>query len=290
MKELEYVKRFRVDKPEGFSVRDFNPTDTSGFDRSEAEAELHNLIERLVDLQLRLYAEHSWAVLVILQGVDAAGKDSAIRHVMARFNPLGCSAHSFKVPEPHELDHDFLWRAALRLPARGQVGVFNRSYYEEVLTVRVHIDLLANERLPAQLITKSIWAERFEDINAFERHLARNGTVVIKFHLFISKEEQRRRLLARLDDPAKRWKFSRNDVTDHRLWEYYVDAYVDMVRKTSTRGAPWYVVPADRKWFAHLVVARVMVDVLDGLDLKFPEVGQANSGDLAKIRRAFSDQ
>lgn len=290
MKELEYVKRFRVDKPEGFSLRGFNPTDTSGFDRSEAEAELLNLIERLVDLQLRLYAEHRWAVLVILQGVDAAGKDSAIRHVMARFNPLGCSAHSFKVPEPHELDHDFLWRAALRLPARGQVGVFNRSYYEEVLTVRVHIDLLANERLPAQLITKSIWAERFEDINAFERHLVRNGTVVIKFHLSISKEEQRRRLLARLDDPAKRWKFSRNDVTDHRLWEYYVDAYVDMIRKTSTHGAPWYVVPADRKWFAHLVVARVMVDVLDGLDLKFPEVGQANSEDLAKIRRALSDQ
>jgi PPK2 family polyphosphate:nucleotide phosphotransferase len=290
MKEPEYVKRFRVDKPEGFSLTAFDPRDTSGFNRSEADAELLKLIDRLVDLQLRLYAEHSWAVLVILQGVDAAGKDSAIRHVMSRFNPLGCHAHSFKAPEPHELDHDFLWRAALRLPARGQVGVFNRSYYEEVLTVRVHRDLLANERLPARLVTKTIWAERFEDINAFERHLARNGTVIIKFHLFISKEEQKRRLLARLDDPAKRWKFSMDDVTDHLLWDHHMDTYVDMVRNTSTHDAPWYVVPADHKWFAHLVVAKVMVDVLDGLDLKFPNAGKAVSSDFAQIRRALSDQ
>jgi PPK2 family polyphosphate:nucleotide phosphotransferase len=289
MKEPAFVRRFRVENPDGFSLKGFDAGDTAGLDRSKAEANLFaQLLGRLIDLQRRLYAEHTWAVLVILQGVDAAGKDSAIRHVMSGLDPLGCHAYSFKAPNSEELEHDFLWRAVLRLPARGNIGVFNRSYYEEVLVVRIHSDLLANERLPAKFATKTIWAGRFEDINTFERHLIRNGTVVIKFHLFISKEEQKRRLLARLDDPAKRWKFSMEDVAEHKLWNRYMDAYADMIRKTSTREAPWYVVPADHKWFAHLVVASVMVDVLDGLDLKFPSLSPATLEQFTQIRRALA--
>jgi PPK2 family polyphosphate:nucleotide phosphotransferase len=290
MKEPAFVKRFRVENPEGLSLKDFDAGETAGLDRSEAEANLAKLIKRLVDLQRRLYAEHTWAVLVVLQGVDTAGKDSTIRHVMSGFDPLGCHAHSFKEPNSEELDHDFLWRVALRLPIRGNIGIYNRSHYEEVLVVRVHSDLLANERLPPKLVTKTIWAERFEDINAFERHLIRNGTVVIKFHLFISQEEQKRRLLQRLDDPAKQWKFSIQDVTEHKLWNRYMDAYADMIRNTSTREAPWYVVPADHKWFAHLVVANVIAGVLEGLDLKFPSLSPAALEEFTQIRRALLEE
>jgi PPK2 family polyphosphate:nucleotide phosphotransferase len=209
---------------------------------------------------------------------------------MSGLNPLGCHAHSFRPPSSDELDHDFLWRAAVHLPRRGSIGIFNRSYYEEVLVVRVHHDLLANEQLPPKLVTKRIWDERFEDINAFERYLARNGTAVVKIHLLISKEEETRRLLERLDDPAKRWKFSLQDVAERKLWDRYMDAYEEMIRNTSTREAPWYVVPADHKWFAHLVVAEVMIDVLDQLDLKIPKVDQVALRELKQIREALMEQ
>ena len=238
-------------------------------------------------MQERLYAENSWALLIILQGIDAAGKDGAIKHVMAGLNPQGCIVHPFKAPTADELDHDFLWRAAARLPPRGDIAIFNRSYYEEVLVVRVHDDLLEKQRLPTKLVTKQIWKQRFADINDFERHLVRNGTVVIKFHLRISKEEQKRRLLARLDEPAKRWKFSMGDLAERKLWDRYMDAYEDMIRNTSTAEAPWYVVPADNKWFARLVMSTVIVDVLDRLDLEYPKFnGRALRG-MKRMRKAL---
>ena len=292
MKEPELVKRFKIEKPNRFRLKDLDPGDTAGLDLNKAAATslLAKHIERLANLQQRLYAEHTWALLIILQGVDAAGKDSTIRHVMSGLNPLGCHAHSFKPPSADELDHDFLWRAAVHLPRRGSIGIFNRSHYEEVLVVRVHHDLLANERLPPKLVTKRIWDERFEDINAFERYLTRNGTAVVKIHLLISKEEQTRRLLERLDDPAKRWKFSLQDVAERKLWDPYMDAYEEMIRNTSTREAPWYVVPADHKWFAHLVVAKVMIDVLDQLDLQIPKADQVALRELKQIREALMEQ
>jgi PPK2 family polyphosphate:nucleotide phosphotransferase len=240
-----------------------------------------------MDLQERLNAEHSWALLIILQGVDAAGKDGAIKHVMSGLNPQGCTVHSFKVPTREELDHDFLWRAAVRLPPRGDIGIFNRSYYEEVLVVRVHDDLLGKQGLPSKLVTKRIWEERFADINAFERHLVHSGTVVVKFHLRISKEEQKRRLLARLDEPAKRWKFETADLIERKLWDAHMSAYEEMIRNTSTAEAPWYVVPADNKWFARLVMSTVILDVLDRLDLAFPKFGRPALRDMKRMRRAL---
>jgi len=238
-------------------------------------------------LQELLYAENSWAVLIILQGIDAAGKDGAIKHVMSGLNPQGCIVHPFQVPTADELDHDYLWRAAARLPPRGDIAIFNRSYYEEVLVVRVHDDLLAKQRLPAKLVTKRIWTERFADINDFERHLVRNGTVVIKFHLRMSKEEQKRRLLARLDEPAKRWKFSMDDLAQRKLWGRYMDAYEDMIRNTSTADVPWYVVPADNKWFARLVMSTVIVDVLEGLDLKYPKFNGRALRAMKRMRKTL---
>ena len=225
-----------------------------------------------------------WAVLVVLQGMDAAGKDGVIKHVMAGINPQGCQVHPFKAPSADELDHDFLWRAAIRLPARGDINIFNRSYYEEVLVVRVHPEILARQKLPAKLIGKDIWKERFEDIRAFERHLARSGVAVLKFFLHISKEEQRRRLLDRIEEPAKRWKFAMGDIAERKLWDKYMAAYEDMVRATSRPHAPWYVVPADNKWFARLVVARAMVERLEGLGLEFPKVEGAALEELQKVR------
>ena len=226
-------------------------------------------------------------MLIILQGIDAAGKDGAIKHVMSGLNPQGCIVHPFKAPTTDELDHDYLWRAAQRLPPRGDIAIFNRSYYEEVLVVRVHDDLLEKQRLPSELVGKRIWKDRFADINAFERHLVRNGTVVIKFHLRISKAEQKRRLLARLDEPAKRWKFSMADVAERKLWGRYMDAYEDMIRTTSSANAPWYVVPADNKWFARLVMSTVIVDVLDGLDLQYPKFDRPALRDMKRMRKAL---
>jgi PPK2 family polyphosphate:nucleotide phosphotransferase len=287
MNHVKLPKRFRVEKPERFRLRDFDPAETAGFTKEAADRIVAKHAPRLADLQERLYAENKWALLIILQGVDAAGKDGAIKHVMAGLNPQGCIVHPFKVPTAEELDHDYLWRAAARLPPRGDIGIFNRSYYEEVLVVRVHDDLLEKQRLPAKLVTKRIWKERFRDINAFERHLVRNGTVIIKFHLRISKEEQKRRLLARLDEPAKRWKFSMADLAERKLWDQYMDAYEDMICNTSTAEAPWYVLPSDSKWFARLVMSTVIIDVLDRLDLEFPKFDRPALRSMKRMRKTL---
>jgi PPK2 family polyphosphate:nucleotide phosphotransferase len=287
MKPAKLVKRFRIDKPNRFRLAAVDPADSAGLDieKDAAKTLLADGVARLADLQQRLYATDHWAVLAIFQAMDAGGKDSAIKHVMSGVNPQGVQVHSFKPPSAQELDHDFLWRAAVHLPERGRIGIFNRSHYEEVLVVRVRRELLQREELPPQLVTKNIWKERFQDIRAFERHLARNGTLVVKFFLHISKEEQRRRFLERLDDPAKRWKFSIDDVADRKLWDCYMEAYEDMVRNTSTPEAPWYVIPADNKWFARLVVAAALVETMERLDLHFPKIEGAALNELMKVRK-----
>jgi PPK2 family polyphosphate:nucleotide phosphotransferase len=240
---------------------------------------------RIAKLQELLYAQDQWAVLIVIQAMDAAGKDSLIKHVMSGVNPQGCEVHPFKAPSPQELDHDFLWRAAIHLPERGHIGIFNRSHYEEVLVVRVHPELLEREKLPPKLISKNIWDERFKDIRAFEHHLARNGTKIVKFHLRISKEEQRKRFLERLDSPTKRWKFSMTDVAERQLWDKYMDAYEDMIRNTSTAYAPWYVVPADNKPVAHLIASAAIVEAMEELKLSVPKV--ATSPELKQVREAL---
>jgi PPK2 family polyphosphate:nucleotide phosphotransferase len=289
MKSAKLIKPFRIDKPQRFRLADHDPADTRGLDvdKQEAKSMLAGDIERLAELQELLYAHHRWAVLAIFQAMDAGGKDSAIKHVMTGVNPQGCEVHAFKAPSAEELDHDFLWRATTRLPRRGHIGIFNRSYYEEVLVVRVKRELLEREELPPELIGSGIWKQRFEDIRVFERHLMRNGTVIVKFHLRISKEEQERRFLQRLEDPTKRWKFSMEDIADRKLWDRYMDAYEDTIRHTSTPEAPWYVVPADNKWFARLVVAAALVDALKRLDLRFPKVGRAQLEEMRRIRKAL---
>jgi len=289
MKTAKFIKRYRVDDPDHFRLSECDPADTSelDFDKDDAEAMMAKDIDLLRDLQERLYAQNQWALLIVLQGMDAAGKDGAIKHAMAGLNPLGVDVYPFKAPSPDELDHDFLWRAAMRLPARGDIGIFNRSYYEDVVVVRVHPDILERQRIPKQLIGKDIWRQRFNDIRAFERHLTRNGTVVLKFFLNISKEEQRKRLLARLDEPAKAWKFSMGDIAERRLWNKYMAAYEDAIRATSRPQAPWYVVPADHKWFARFVVSRVVIATLDGLRLQFPKADTAGRKEMAKVRKAL---
>lgn len=289
MKTAKIARRFRIDDPRTFRLKDYHPADTFGVDIDEdaAKAMLADDIERLADMQEKLHAQSTWAVLLVLQAMDAAGKDGVIKHVMSGVNPQGCEVHAFKQPSAEELSHDFLWRAAMRLPPRGCIGIFNRSYYEEVLVVRVQPDLLRRQNLPPAVVNDGIWKERFKDICGFERHLVRNGIVVLKFHLRISPEEQRRRLLARLDEPAKRWKFSMSDVADRKLWNRYMDAYEDMIRHTSTDEAPWYVVPADNKPFARLVVAAALIDALDRLDLEFPKVTGAALRELKKVRAAL---
>lgn len=287
MKLRSLVERFRIDEPERFRLADHNPAETAGFEKGEAKELARAQSERMTHLQQRLYAAHSWALLIVLQGVDAAGKDSAIKRVMAGLNPQGCIVHPFKEPTSEELDHDFLWRAAKRLPPRGDIGIFNRSHYEEVLVVRVHRELLAAQRLPPALVTRRIWDERFSDINAFERHLVRNGTAVLKFHLRISNEEQKRRLMARLKNPSKSWKASMVDVEDRRLWPQYMTAYEDMIRHTSTPQAPWYVLPADHKWFVRMVMAMAIVDALERLHVDFPKPDRARLRELQRIRRAL---
>jgi PPK2 family polyphosphate:nucleotide phosphotransferase len=268
------VKRFRVDTPGKFRLADCDPAECSGLtvDKAEAKEMLEQGISLLTGMQEKLYATDRWSVLIILQAMDAAGKDSLIKHVMAGLNPQGVEVHSFKPPSTEELDHDFLWRAARRLPERGRIGIFNRSYYEEVLVVRVHPELLERQKLPAPLAGKEIWQQRFDDICAFERHLVRNGTLVLKFFLHISKEEQRKRFLDRITEPAKRWKFSMNDVEERRLWDKHQNAYEEMIRATSRPEAPWFVVPADHKWFTRMVVAGVLVQELQALGLDFPKI------------------
>jgi PPK2 family polyphosphate:nucleotide phosphotransferase len=289
MKANKLIAQLRVDHPKRFRIADVDPADSFGLDieKDEARTMLAEGVKRLADLQERLYAQDRWALLVILQGIDTSGKDGVIEHVMSGVNPQGCQIHSFKAPSEEELDHDFLWRNVTRLPERGRIGIFNRSYYEEVLVVRVHPEILAGEKLPPELVTRNIWQHRFKDIRAFERYLSRNGTAILKFHLRISKEEQRRRLLARLDEPAKRWKFSMHDVAERKLWDKYMAAYEDMIRHTSTPEAPWHVVPADRKWFAHLAIAATIVERLERLDLQFPKVEGPALAEMRKVRKAL---
>jgi PPK2 family polyphosphate:nucleotide phosphotransferase len=277
----------RVDAPDRFRLASFDPSDTAGLVKGDAAPMLERDVERLRGLQERLYAGHRWAVLVVLQGMDTAGKDGVVKHVMAGVNPQGCEVHSFKAPSGEELDHDFLWRAALRLPRRGHIGIFNRSYYEETLAVRVHPELLERQQLPDTLVGKRLWRERFHDIRAFERHLARSGVVVLKFLLHISREEQRQRFLERIEDPDKRWKFSIGDVAVRTRWDEYAAAYEDMIRATSRPQAPWHVVPANHKWFARLAVATAMVDALERLDLEFPKVKGTAREKLETARKAL---
>ena len=289
MKLDSIAKRFRIDKPNKFRLSDHDPAECCGLtiDKSEAQAMLAEGIERLSDMQERLYASNRWSVLIVLQAMDAAGKDSLIKHVLSGINPQGCEVHSFKRPSAEELSHDFLWRVGTRLPASGRIGIFNRSHYEEVLTVRVHKDLLAREKLPNKLVGRDIWQQRFEDIRAFERHLARNGTRILKFFLNVSKEEQRKRFLDRIDEPGKRWKFSMNDVTERERWDDYMAAFEDLIRHTSTSEAPWFVVPADNKWFSRLVVAAAVVQELDSLKLDYPRVEGKALKELRQVEKAL---
>jgi PPK2 family polyphosphate:nucleotide phosphotransferase len=282
-----FVAPFRFDGSGKFHLKSHKTDEKGGLDRDKAEKILEANRKRLNDFQERLYAQDRWSLLVIFQGMDAAGKDSAIKSIFDGVNPQGCEVTSFKQPTSHELDHDFLWRSAIALPERGRIGIFNRSYYEECLVTRVHPDLLAKEKIPPKLITRNIWRERFEDISAMERYLARNGTVILKFFLNVSKAEQRERFLERLDQPAKNWKFSMGDITERALWPRYQAVYQDIVRHTSTSLAPWYVVPADHKWFARVVIGSTIVAALDKLDLHFPKVDKAERSEFKQVREAL---
>jgi len=288
----EIIERFRVRKGDGFKLADYDPGDTCGLDidKKDGKEILEAGVKRLSKLQERLYAEGRWAILMILQGIDTSGKDGVIKHVLSGINPQGCEVTSFKQPSQLELAHDFLWRTTVALPARGRIGIFNRSYYEETVVVRVHPELLEKQNLPPKLVTDDIWKQRYEDINNFELHLARNGTVPFKFFLNISKEEQLERLLARADDPDKRWKFSLYDVEERKLWDKFIAAYEDTIRHTATEHAPWYVVPADHKWFSRLLVAAVLVERLEALDLQFPKFDEASIEALEKAQAALREE
>ncbi len=286
----DLIKPYRVSKGKKFRLKDVDPRDTGGLEseaKQDADDLLQRQVERLRELQEKLYAQDHWGVLLVFQAMDAAGKDSTIKYVMSGVNPQGCEVSSFKAPSSEELDHDFLWRTARRLPERGRIGIFNRSYYEEVLVVRVHRELLAKQHLPPRLVTKRIWDERFEDINNFERYLTRNGIAICKFFLHVSKEEQKRRFLERLDKPEKNWKFQLTDVRDRQLRDEYMDAYEDMVRNTAAKHAPWFVVPADNKWYARLVVAGAIIDTLQQLDLAFPKIDAKRRVELRAARAAL---
>lgn len=286
MKRTELPKRYRVTSGKNFSLADFNPAETWKLkSKDHAQEWLEKGVARLSELQGLLYADHRWALLLIFQAMDAAGKDGTIKHVMSGVNPQGCQVFSFKAPSEEELSHDFLWRTMKCVPERGRIGIFNRSYYEEVLVVRVHPELLARQKLPQELITKDIWRHRFADIHAFERYLTRNGIIVVKFFLHVSKKEQRERLLARLEEPEKNWKFSATDLQERKRWDDYMSAYTDLIRHTATDYAPWYVVPADHKWFTRLVVAEAIVNTLEQLNLQYPVVDEAKRKELAKLRR-----
>jgi len=273
-----------------FHLKRIDPDETAGFhpDKELAAQALRQGVERLHDLQEKLYAQGRWGVLLVFQAMDAAGKDGAIEHVMSGVNPQGCEVHSFKQPSAEELGHDFLWRCAVRVPERGRIGIFNRSYYEEVLVVRVHPEILEQQRLPESLVTRDIWKARQRDINAFEGHLSRNGYVIRKFFLHISRKEQTRRFEKRLDEPAKNWKFSMGDVKEQQHWREYMAAYEDTIRQTATPHAPWVVVPANKKWFARLIVAATIIDALEGLDLAFPKVTPAKQREIAAGRRLLA--
>ena len=286
MKTNKLAKCYRVDSGKHFRLKDFDPSATDHCDSKEdAEKALQEGIVRMADLQDKLYAQDEWSLLLIFQAMDAAGKDGAIKHVMSGVNPQGCQVYSFKAPSDAELQHDFLWRTTKDLPERGHIGIFNRSYYEEVLVVRVHPEILEGEKTPPSLVTKNIWDERFEDIRHFEHHMTRSGTVIRKFFLNVSKKEQKRRFLDRLDQPEKNWKFSAADIKERESWDKYQDAYDDMIRNTATEYAPWYVVPADNKWFTRLVVSSVVVDALEELKLSYPKVDDVKRQQLEAAKK-----
>lgn len=279
------AKPYRVENGKKFRLKDFDPGDTGPLGSKDDAAEvLERGTASMTELQDKLYAEDRSALLLIFQGMDAAGKDGAIKHVMTGVNPQGCQVYSFKTPSSEELDHDFLWRSLRDLPARGRIGIFNRSYYEETLIVRVHPEVLKSERIPSSLVTSNFWKHRFEDINAVERYLARNGTVIRKFFLNLSKKEQKRRFEERLDNPAKNWKFSSGDIRERGFWDDYRKAFEETIQHTSTKHAPWYVVPADNKWFTRAVVAAVIVDALEDLKLAYPKVKAAQRKELNAAR------
>jgi len=290
-KLIEFAHAYRVARGKKFRLKDFAPDDQAHLGGSkdkgdeEAEALLAAGIRHMSDLQELLYAQGRWSLLLIFQAMDAAGKDGTIKHVMSGINPQGCSVHSFKAPSALELDHDFLWRSNVALPERGRIGIFNRSYYEEMLVVRVHKDMLHAQRLPDALVTKKIWKHRFEDVRAYERYLTRNGVVIRKFFLHLSKGEQKRRFLARLNDPKKHWKFSDADLRERQFWDEYQEAYEHVIQGTASPEAPWYVVPADEKWFTHLVVAGAIIEALDSLGLTVPELTSEQKKQIERARK-----
>jgi PPK2 family polyphosphate:nucleotide phosphotransferase len=293
MKIEKMLKRYRVEDGKHFRLKDCDPSDTHGLDsefKAEAKHLLSNGVEELSRLQDVLAAQDRWGLLVILQAMDAAGKDGTIKHVMSGVNPQGVDVTSFKQPSAEELNHGYLWRTNQHAPARGRIAIFNRSYYEEVLVVRVHAEVLANEKLPKTLVTKKIWQERYEDISNFERYATRNGFAVVKIFLNLSKNEQKRRFLGRLETPDKNWKFSAADVKERGYWDAYQEAYEDAIRATATDFAPWYVIPADHKWFSRLVVAQVLVDELKALDLKYPEVSGQQKKELAAAKKLLEKE
>jgi PPK2 family polyphosphate:nucleotide phosphotransferase len=284
----DLLKPYLVTNGRKFRLRDVDPADTGGLPpemKARAKELLQESTRKLAALQETLYAQNRWGVLLIFQAMDAAGKDGAIEHVMSGVNPQGCQVHAFKAPSAEELDHDFLWRTSRALPERGRIGIFNRSYYEEVLVVRIHPTILGGQRLPAPLVTKRIWNERLEDIAAHERYLARNGYLIRKFFLHVSRAEQKRRFLARIDTPEKNWKFEMADVRERRHWKGYMTAYQDAIERTATPDAPWIVVPADHKWFTRLVVSNAIVDALESLDLRLPAIDEARRAELGQARK-----
>jgi PPK2 family polyphosphate:nucleotide phosphotransferase len=287
MKLSKFVAPYQVEKGKQFRLKDFDPADTAGLNdefKPKSQELLQHGIQRLAELQEVLYAQDRWSLLLIFQAMDAAGKDGTIKHVMSGVNPQGVQVYSFKVPSEEELNHDFLWRTNCRLPERGHIGIFNRSYYEETLVVRVHPEFLAKEKMPNQCVTKEIWRERFDDICNYESYLHRNGVIIRKFFLHVSKHEQKKRFLERLDHPAKNWKFSTADLKERALWSDYQDAYEDMIQHTATEHAPWFVIPADNKWFARLVVAGAIVETLEKLNLSFPKVTTEKAAELKQAR------
>ena len=283
-----FARPFRVTNGRTFQLKDVDPGSTGKLkSRQEANGWLERGVARLSELQEEMYAQDRWGLLLIFQAMDAAGKDSTIKHVMSGVNPQGCQVYSFKAPTAEELDHDFLWRTTRCLPERGRIGIFNRSYYEEVLVVRVHPQILDYQKLPPSLVTKDIWQERFADIAAFERYATRNGIVIRKFFLHVSREEQKRRFMRRLEQPSRNWKFSLGDAKERSHWSDYMRAYEDMIRHTSSRHAPWYVVPADNKWFTRLVVGAAVIDAMEEMDVAFPTMDRAKRKELAAARAAL---
>jgi PPK2 family polyphosphate:nucleotide phosphotransferase len=293
MKIDKLLKRYRIEHGRHFNLKHYDPADTHGLEsdlKPQAKELLADGVKQMSDLQDVLAAQDRWGLLLMFQAMDAAGKDGTIKHVMSGVNPQGVRVWSFKSPSSEELDHDYLWRTTKDLPPRGHIGIFNRSYYEEVLVVRVHKQILENEKIPKSLVTTNIWQERFEDINGFERYITRNGIAVVKFFLHVSKKEQKRRFMERLDAPDKNWKFSSADIKEREFWDDYQDAYEDMIRHTASKHAPWYVVPADNKWFTRLVVSHAIVEALKAMNLKYPKISGEEKAALAQARKRLENE